>query len=164
VRDSRLVPERFNKTNGVTPRRWLANPPPARTISEAIGDGWITDLAQLGRLRPLTKDASLRAGFLKAKREAKTRFAEWLRATSGEVVDAASIFDCQVKRIHEYKRQLLNALHIAMLYGRLREEPEPRVRSLTFFFAGKAAPAYAPKPSSSSYQPAGTIDGDLPDA
>jgi len=166
VRDfADLYPERFNnKTNGVTPRRWLllANPPLARLITEAIGDGWITDLAQLGRLRPLTKDASLRAGFLKAKREAKTRFAEWLRATSGEVVDAASIFDCQVKRIHEYKRQLLNALHIAMLYGRLRENPSLEFAPRTFFFAGKAAPAYALAKLIVKFinNLAGTIDGD----
>ena len=166
VRDfADMYPERFNnKTNGVTPRRWLllANPSLARLITEVVGDGWITDLAQLGRLRPLTKDASLRAGFRKAKREAKTRFAEWLRATSGEVVDPASIFDCQVKRIHEYKRQLLNALHIVTLYRRLRENPSLEFAPRTFFFAGKAAPAYALAKLIVKFinNLAGTIDGD----
>jgi starch phosphorylase len=146
VRDfADMFPERFNnKTNGVTPRRWLllANPFLAKLISEAIGDDWIADLSQLSRLKPLAENASVRAGFLKAKREAKTRFAQWLRATSGEGVDPDSIFDCQVKRIHEYKRQLLNALRIVVLYNRLRENPTLEMTPRTFLFAGKAAPAY----------------------
>jgi starch phosphorylase len=140
-----LLPERFNnKTNGVTPRRWLllANPPLARTITEAIGDAWITDLEQLARLAPLAGDPSLRDAFRKAKREAKLRFARWLEATTGERLDADTIVDCQVKRIHEYKRQLLNALRIVVLYHRLREDPGLEVAPRTFLFAGKAAPAY----------------------
>ena len=140
-----MFPERFNnKTNGVTPRRWLllANPALARTITEAIGDGWITDLSQLRQLKPLADDWGFRDAFRQAKREAKTQFADWLQRTSGLTVDPDTIFDCQVKRIHEYKRQLLNALRIVVLYNRLRENPNLEMAPRTFFFAGKAAPAY----------------------
>jgi starch phosphorylase len=140
-----MFPERFsNKTNGVTPRRWLllANPALSRTISEAIGDGWITDLALLSKLKPLADDRSFRDAVRKAKRQAKAQFADWLKATSGQAVDPDTIFDCQVKRIHEYKRQLLNALRIVILYNRLRENPRLAMLPRTFFFAGKAAPAY----------------------
>ena len=125
-----LFPKRFNnKTNGVTPRRWLltCNPGLAQLITEAIGDGWITDLRQLAGLKPLAGDKSFQEAFLKVKREAKTRFADWLRTTTGEVVDPDTIFDCHIKRIHEYKRQLLNALHIVVLYNRLRDESSPRI-------------------------------------
>jgi starch phosphorylase len=140
-----MFPDRFsNKTNGVTPRRWLrlANPALARTITGAIGDGWITDLGQLERLKPLADDKGFRDAFRQAKREAKSQFAEWLRATSGLTVDPDTIFDSQVKRIHEYKRQLLNALRIVVLYNRLRANPALQMTPRTFFFAGKAAPAY----------------------
>jgi starch phosphorylase len=140
-----MFPERFNnKTNGVTPRRWLllANPPLSHAISEAIGDGWITDLSQLTRLKPLAGDASFQEAFFRAKREAKLRFADWLKSSSGQTVDPSSIFDCQVKRIHEYKRQLLNALRIVVLYNRLRNNPQMEMYPRTFFFAGKAAPSY----------------------
>jgi starch phosphorylase len=140
-----MYPERFsNKTNGVTPRRWLklANPALARVITEAIGDGWITDLGQLSRLRPLAGDAAFRDEVRKAKREAKARFADWARSTAGETVDPDTIFDSQVKRIHEYKRQLLNALRIVVLYQRLRANPALAMAPRTFLFAGKAAPAY----------------------
>jgi starch phosphorylase len=140
-----MFPERFNnKTNGVTPRRWLllANPALSRTITEAIGDGWITNLAQLNRLKPLAGDRSFRDAVGKAKSAAKSRFSAWLKATAGIEVDSDSIFDCQVKRIHEYKRQLLNALRIVVLYNRLRANPDLNVPPRTFFFAGKAAPAY----------------------
>src|SRR5271167_2841881 len=92
-----VFPERFsNKTNGVTPRRWLllANPPLAQTITEAIGDGWITDLSQLSKLKPLADDKTLHAAFLKAKRESKVKFANWLKSTSGQSADPDSIFDC----------------------------------------------------------------------
>ncbi|HKN24554.1 MAG TPA: glycogen/starch/alpha-glucan phosphorylase [Candidatus Acidoferrum sp.] len=146
VKDLALIfPERFNnKTNGVTPRRWLrlCNPPLARTITDAIGDGWITDLSQLSRLKPLADDASFRDAILKAQSEAKTQFAAWLKATSGLTADPQTMFDSQVKRIHEYKRQLLNALRIVVLYNRLRENPNMDMPPRTFFFAGKAAPAY----------------------
>src|SRR5882757_1558200 len=140
-----IFPERFNnKTNGVTPRRWLqqANPALARLITDAIGDEWIADLSQLRKLTPLAQDASFRARFRAAKREAKTAFADWLKATSGITVDPDSIFDSQIKRIHEYKRQLLNILHVVVLYNRLRQNPNYRMAPHTFFFAGKAAPAY----------------------
>jgi starch phosphorylase len=139
-----LFPERFNnKTNGVTPRRWLllANPELSGLITEVIGDGWVTDLGQLRRLVPLADDKRFRTRFRRAKQAAKERFAAWLKDSAGLVVDPNSIFDSQIKRIHEYKRQLLNALHVIVLYNRLRAgkgSGPPR----TFFFAGKAAPAY----------------------
>jgi glycogen phosphorylase len=140
-----MFPERFsNKTNGVTPRRWLleANPALAGAITQVIGDRWITDLGRLSELKPFAADRSFRDGFLTSKREAKAQFANWLKATSGQTVDPDSIFDCQIKRIHEYKRQLLNALRIVVLYNRLRENPDMEMVQRTFFFAGKAAPAY----------------------
>jgi starch phosphorylase len=140
-----LFPKRFsNKTNGVTPRRWLllCNPALAQTITGAIGDSWISDLSQLTKLKPLADNRDFRNAFLKAKRQAKAQFADWLKAASGQVVDPNTIFDCQVKRIHEYKRQLLNALRIVVLYTRLRANPNLKVAPRTFFFAGKAAPAY----------------------
>jgi starch phosphorylase len=140
-----IFPERFNnKTNGVTPRRWLllANPTFSRTITEAIGDSWITDLSQLSRLKALAGEWSFRDAFRKAKRQAKWQFADWLRWTSGQTVDPDTIFDCQIKRIHEYKRQLLNVMRIVVLYNRLRENPGLEMQPRTFFFGGKAAPAY----------------------
>ena len=140
-----LFPERFNnKTNGVTPRRWLllANPDLAGLITEAIGDGWITDLSQLHHLLPLVEDAAFVADFCQAKRAAKARFADWLSASSGQRVNPDALFDCQIKRIHEYKRQLLNVLHIIVLYNRLRDNPTLEVPPRVCFFAGKAAPAY----------------------
>ena len=160
-----LFPERFNnKTNGVTQRRFLllANPPLARVITDAIGDGWITDLSRLERLKPLAGDKALRAAVRKAKREAKVRFADWLKAATGQVVDPDTIFDTQIKRIHEYKRQLLNALHIVVLYNRLRANPKLKVPPRTFFFGGKAAPAYhfAKLVIKFINSLGGTIDGD----
>jgi len=160
-----LYPERFNnKTNGVTPRRWLllANPSLSHVISEAIGDGWITDLGHLGKLKALAGDPAFRDAFLHAKRKAKGKFAQWLESTSGQRVDPDSIFDCQVKRIHEYKRQLLNALRIVVLYNRLRENPGQTMVPRTFFFAGKAAPAYHLAKVIIKFvnNLAGTIDGD----
>jgi starch phosphorylase len=160
-----LFPERFsNKTNGVTPRRWLllANPALANAITEAIGDGWITDLAQLRKLTPRADGGDFRLAFRKAKREAKARFANWLKATTGQTVDPDTIFDCQVKRIHEYKRQLLNALRIVVLYNRLRANPRMDMAPRTFFFAGKAAPAYQLAKLIIKFlnNLAGTIDGD----
>jgi starch phosphorylase len=159
-----MFPERFNnKTNGVTPRRWLylANPALARTITEAIGDGWISDLPQLSLLKPLADDRNFRDDFRKAKREAKVAFSNWLKE-SGQSVDPDTIFDCQVKRIHEYKRQLLNALRIVVLYNRLRENPNLEMTPRTFFFAGKAAPAYhlAKRIIKFINNLAGAIDGD----
>ena len=140
-----MFPARFNnKTNGVTPRRWLllANPDLAGLITEVIGESWITDLACLRQLVPLADDAAFRDRFRLAKRAAKLRFVDWLRVSSGQVIDPDTIFDCQIKRIHEYKRQLLNVLHIIVLYNRLRDQPFLSVPARTFIFAGKAAPAY----------------------
>jgi len=140
-----IFPERFNnKTNGVTPRRWLlmSNPALARVITDAIGDGWVSDLSQLSKLKRLSNDQGLRNSFRRARREAKSQFANWLKSSSGQTVDPDTIFDCQIKRIHEYKRQLLNALRIVVLYNRLRENPKLEMAPRTFFFAGKAAPAY----------------------
>ena len=140
-----MFPERFNnKTNGVTPRRWLleANPAAARAITQVIGEGWITDLSQLKQLKPFAEDPSARELFLTSKREAKAQFANWLKSTSGQIVDPDTVFDCQIKRIHEYKRQLLNALRIVVVYNQLRENPHTEMVPRTFFFAGKAAPAY----------------------
>jgi starch phosphorylase len=146
VRDlAEMYPERFsNKTNGVTPRRWLlqANPKLASVISDAIGEGWITDLSGLTALRALADDCGFRNAFLASKREAKVRFADWLKSTSGQEVDPDTIFDCQIKRIHEYKRQLLNALRIVVIYNRLRANHSLEIVPRTFFFSGKAAPAY----------------------
>ena len=160
-----MFPERFNnKTNGVTPRRWLllANPALAGTITEAIGDGWISDLDQLSELKPLAGDKGFRDAFLKAKHQAKSQFADWLKSTTGQTVDPDTIFDCQVKRIHEYKRQLLNALRIVVLYNRLRKNPNLDMAPRTFFFAGKAAPAYHLAKLIIKFinNLAGTIDGD----
>ena len=160
-----MFPERFsNKTNGVTPRRWLlgANPELAGAITEAIGDRWITDLSQLNRLKPFAEDRSFREVFLKSKRDTKARFANWLKATSGQIVDPDTIFDCQIKRIHEYKRQLLNALRIVVVYNRLRENPSTKMVPRTFFFAGKAAPSYHLAKLIIKFinNLAGTIDGD----
>ena len=140
-----FFPERFNnKTNGVTPRRWLqqANPALSQLITEAIGDGWVTDLSRLRALVPLAQDAGFCQQFREAKRAAKVAFAGWLKTAYNEVVDPETIFDSQIKRIHEYKRQLLNVLHIIVLYNRLRQNPNYGMRPHTFFFSGKAAPAY----------------------
>ncbi|MCA1409197.1 glycogen/starch/alpha-glucan phosphorylase [Ensifer sp. IC3342] len=140
-----IFPGRFNnKTNGVTPRRWLlmSNPDLARCISECIGDGWITNLAELEKMKPLVDDSGFLDAAREAKRMAKRSFAEWLRASAGIIVDPEAIFDSQVKRIHEYKRQLLNALRIVAFYNRIREDPGVDIAPRTFFFSGKAAPAY----------------------
>jgi glycogen phosphorylase len=160
-----MFPERFNnKTNGVTPRRWLllANPALAQTITEAIGDPWISDLDQLQNLKPFAEDTGFRDAVRKAKREAKSQFSNWLKTTSGQALDPDSIFDSHVKRIHEYKRQLLNALRIVVLYNRLRERPSLAMAPRTFFFAGKAAPAYRLAKLIIKFinNLAGTIDGD----
>jgi starch phosphorylase len=166
VRDlAEMYPKRFNnKTNGVTPRRWLllCNPPLAHTITDAIGDGWIRDLRELGKLKGLAGDPGFRDSFGRAKHEAKLQFAAWLKSTMGVTVDPDSIFDSQVKRIHEYKRQLLNALRIAVLYHRIRENPDIEMTPRTFFFAGKAAPAYQMAKLIIKFinNLAGTLDGD----
>lgn len=160
-----MFPARFNnKTNGVTPRRWLlvANPWLSGTITEAIGDGWITNLTELARLQELADDRSFQQSFLKAKQDAKIQFSNWLASATGEKVDPDTIYDCQVKRIHEYKRQMLNALRIVVLYGRMKANPGLEVAPRTFIFAGKAAPAYRLAKVIIKFinNLAGTIDGD----
>jgi starch phosphorylase len=160
-----LFPERFNnKTNGVTPRRWLllANPALARVITDAIGQSWITDLNELEKLKPLVGDKAFLDAFRNAKREAKARFSDWIRWSSGQTVDPDTIIDCQIKRIHEYKRQLLNALRIVVFYNRLRENPGLEMQPRTFLFGGKAAPAYhlAKLVIKFINNLAGTLDGD----
>jgi starch phosphorylase len=141
-----LWPEKFNnKTNGVTPRRWLlqSNPTLAGAITEVIGPEWITDASRLRALEPLAEDAGFRALFRDVKRENKQRLAEIVRAENGITLDLDSIFDVQVKRIHEYKRQLLAVLRVAAEYLRMKEDrgyaPFPR----SYLFGGKAAPGYA---------------------
>jgi starch phosphorylase len=166
VRDlAEIFPERFsNKTNGVTPRRWLllCNPALARAITGAIGDGWIADLGQLQKLKPLATDRGFCDAIRQAKRESKVQFAGWLKSATGQTVDPDSIFDCQIKRIHEYKRQLLNALRVVVLYNRLRANPGLKMKPRTFIFAGKAAPAYHLAKVIIKFinNLAGTIDGD----
>lgn len=140
-----FFPARFNnKTNGVTPRRWLlmANPALAKLISEAIGDDWPTNLNNLKKLDSLAENAAFSKKFLTAKRAAKLRFADWIKRTQGIHIDPDTLFDVQIKRIHEYKRQLLNAIQIVVWYNRLRANPSLAVPPRTILFAGKAAPAY----------------------
>jgi glycogen phosphorylase len=140
-----MYPERFNnKTNGVTPRRWLlmANPMLAQVITDVVGDAWVTDLDRLRGLTGAASDPATQERFLRAKRDAKVRFADWLARTTGQMVDPDTLFDSQIKRIHEYKRQLLNVLHVIVVYNRLRTDPTWEVAPRTVFFAGKAAPAY----------------------
>ena len=140
-----LFPERFNnKTNGVTPRRWVqqANPALSKLLDRTVGPDWVRDMSKLRALLPLANDAGFRKDFRDAKRVAKVAFANWLKTSQGHTVDPESIFDSQVKRIHEYKRQLLNVLHIIVLYNRVRHDPNYEMQPHTFFFAGKAAPAY----------------------
>ncbi|HEU4385513.1 MAG TPA: glycogen/starch/alpha-glucan phosphorylase, partial [Anaeromyxobacteraceae bacterium] len=141
----RLWPERFNsKTNGVTIRRWIlqANPLLSSVINECIGPGWHVDADELRRLEPLADDDAFRRHFRDIKRANKERLAEIIRRQSGLEVDPGSIFDVQVKRIHEYKRQLLNVLHIAHLYLKLKADPSLVPPPRTFLFGGKAAPGY----------------------
>jgi starch phosphorylase len=140
-----LFPERFNnKTNGITQRRWLldANPDLAALITEAIGDGWIMDLRQLKKLVPLAEDPKFRARFRAVKRANKVALAQHLAAQHGFVINPDSLFDAQAKRLHKYKRQLLNALHVVVLYNRLRKNPGLDATPRTFLFAAKSAPGY----------------------
>lgn len=142
---AKIYPERFNsKTNGITQRRFLlhANPPLADLITETIGENWITDFSQLSKLEPYADDASFRERFQEVKREAKRKFADYLAEQHGWKIDPESLFDVQVKRIHEYKRQLLNALHIVMLYNRMINGNPDDFVPRTFLFGGKAAPGY----------------------
>jgi len=140
-----LWPEKFsNKTNGVTPRRWLAltNPRLAELICDAIGDGWIKDLARLIDLEKFADDPAFQADWRAIKRANKLELAGIAHGRTGVAVDPDSLFDVQVKRIHEYKRQHLNILHVIALYHRLKSDPGFDIHPRTFIFGGKAAPGY----------------------
>ncbi len=140
-----MFPERFNnKTNGITQRRWLrkANPGLSGLISSRIGDGWATDLYEMEKLRPLAEDPAFREEWHQVKLAAKRQLADYILKHNCIQVDVDSLFDCQVKRIHEYKRQLLNVLHIIALYNRLKHNPGQAIAPRTFIFSGKAAPSY----------------------
>jgi starch phosphorylase len=140
-----LWPEKFqNKTNGVTPRRWmlLANPRLSELICSVIGSGWITDLDELHRLEPLAGDSAFRQQWRAIKQASKNDFARLALDRTGVIVDPQSMFDVQVKRIHEYKRQHLNILHVIALYLRLKADPDLAMTPRTFIFGGKAAPGY----------------------
>lgn len=133
-----------NKTNGITPRLWLlrANPELAELITKRIGGGWVTDLDRLESLRPLADDAGFRNEWTAIKRRNKARLATYIKHLHQIHLDENSLFDCQVKRIHEYKRQLLNVLHAITLYNQLRDNPSRPFVPRTILFGGKAAPAY----------------------
>lgn len=138
-------PTKFNnKTNGITHRRWLmkANPELANTISEAIGDKWITKPEQLSSLLPFAADSSFKQKIYEVKQNNKLAFAKRIEQLTGISVDQYSIFDVQVKRLHAYKRQLLNILHIMYLYNRLQEDSNFSIAPHTFIFGAKASPGY----------------------
>lgn len=138
-------PEKFsNKTNGVTPRRWIAlsNPPMTQLISKKIGNDWIKQLENLRQLEVYAEDAGFREDWRKTKQAIKNDLADQIERTLGMKVDPYSLFDVQVKRIHEYKRQHLNVLHIISLYWRLKNNPNLEISPRTFIFGGKAAPGY----------------------
>ncbi len=140
-----LWPGKFsNKTNGVTPRRFmvLANPGLTQLISSRIGDGWVRHLDRLRELEPLADDAGFQTEWQRVKHANKVRLAAAIRQATGISVDPASLFDVQVKRIHEYKRQHLNLLHVVTLYHRLKQNPRLAVTPRTVIFGGKAAPGY----------------------
>ena len=139
-------PSKFNnKTNGITPRRWLlkANPPLAQLLTETIGDRWITNLEQLRRLEEFVDDVGFRERFLAAKQYNKQVLARYIADTLGIQVSPESLFDVQVKRLHEYKRQLLFVLYIIVLYNRLKSDLALNISPRTFIIGGKAAPGYA---------------------
>jgi starch phosphorylase len=140
-----LHPERFhNVTNGVTPRRWmlLSNPALSRLISEKIGDGWVTRPEELRSLEAFARNRSFQDAWRRVKEANKSALAGVIRERTGVEVDPASLFDVQVKRIHEYKRQHLKVLHIIALYNRIKADPDILVAPRTFIFGGKAAPGY----------------------
>ncbi|KAL1462418.1 hypothetical protein WDU94_014252 [Cyamophila willieti] len=140
-----LTPEKFqNKTNGITPRRWLllCNPSLADVIAEKIGEGWIIHLEQLAQLKQYAKDPAFQREIAKVKQENKMKLAQYLEKEHNVKINPGSIFDMQVKRIHEYKRQLLNALHIITLYNRIKKNPKAKFTPRTIMIGGKAAPGY----------------------
>ena len=139
-------PSKFNnKTNGITPRRWLlkANPSLAHLITEAIGDRWIRDLEELHKLERFADDFAFRESFRAAKRQNKQALERIIAGTLGVAISPESLFDVQVKRLHEYKRQLLLVLYIIVLYNRLKSDPALDIVPRTFIIGGKAAPGYA---------------------
>jgi starch phosphorylase len=141
----RIYPKKFiNVTNGITPRRWLnqANPQLTELITSRIGNGFVQDLAQLQRLVPYAEDAEFRKQFRAVKQANKVHLAQTIEKKLGIIVDPDSLFDVQIKRIHEYKRQLLNVLHVITLYNRIRSGQTQGVTPRTVIFAGKAAPGY----------------------
>ncbi len=140
-----IWPEKFsNKTNGVTPRRWivLSNPRMSQLISQQIGDDWIKDLDKLRQLESHAADANFRQKWQLMKRSVKQDLANYIQAQNELLVDPNSLFDVQVKRIHEYKRQHLNILHVIHLYLQLKNDPNLEIPPRTFIFGGKAAPSY----------------------
>ncbi len=140
-----LFPERFlNKTNGITQRRWLleANPELSKLITELIGDKWITDFSQMKNLEKYVADEKVTDRFLEIKSEKKKQLAQFIEKTQGIKINPDSIFDIQIKRLHEYKRQLLNILHILDLYYRLKENPNMEIHPVTYIFGAKSAPGY----------------------
>ncbi len=140
-----IYPHKFNnKTNGITQRRWLghANQSLAHLITETIGDKWYTDLSQLKKLTAYTKDKAFVEEYKTIKYDNKVRLAEYIKEHNGIIVNPHSIFDVQVKRLHEYKRQLMNVLHILMLYNEIKANPNKEYVPRTFIFGAKAAPGY----------------------
>jgi glycogen phosphorylase len=140
-----LTPEKFsNKTNGVTPRRWmvLSNPRLTQLLTARLGQGWIHDLEKLRRLEPIIGDPELAEEWQAIKRHNKERLAAYVHDQLAITVDPASMFDVLVKRMHEYKRQHLQVLHILMLYKRIQHNPDADIQPRTFIFGGKAAPGY----------------------
>jgi glycogen phosphorylase len=135
----------INVTNGVTPRRWLAvsNPEQSQLMTSKIGDGWIANLEQLKQLESYAEDSAFRAQWRKVQHDVKVRLAQYIQQETGFSVDPSSMFDSQVKRIHEYKRQHLNVLYILTLYLRLKRNPKMAMTPRTFLFGGKAAAGYA---------------------
>jgi starch phosphorylase len=140
-----IWPEKFNnKTNGITQRRWLraCNPGLSGLITKKIGEGWVKNLDELHKLIPLSKDKKFLEEWRAVKRKNKENMAAFILKESNIAVDPDSLFDCQVKRLHEYKRQLLNLLHVITLYNRIKDDPSSQKISRTVIFAGKAAPGY----------------------
>ena len=140
-----MMPEKFNnKTNGITQRRFLlhGNPLLADWVTDHIGDGWITDLSQMAKLKPLADDPKARAEFMDIKYKNKERLAKYILEHNGVEIDPRSIYDVQVKRLHEYKRQLLNILHVMYLYNEIKKNPDMDIVPRTFIFGAKAAAGY----------------------
>ena len=141
----KIMPEKFMAiTNGITPRRWLmlANPALSELLDETIGQGWRSNTMELEKLLPFADDAAFVEKFAKIKHENKARFSRWINRHQGLTLDPDTMFDVQVKRLHEYKRQLLNALHILVLYNRICDDPNYTMAPRTFIFGAKAAPGY----------------------